>query len=152
MIQEHDCRNCEGVDPATCLFNPSRSHENALRTVAELRRQVHGLVAHLDTTARPAPDHVNPPDHRMPGPVWHPAPGWTARVIDNDGMPDIIHLTTPDALYPNDMSAVRVAAVRRIAMAWLAACDVADERMQGVVVLGGRDKHEPAGCGGACDG
>ncbi|TMR10106.1 hypothetical protein ETD86_41000 [Nonomuraea turkmeniaca] len=122
-----------------------------LDLVAELRRQVTGLVAHIDTTGKPVPDHVNPARHRLPGPVWHPVPGWTVRVIhDGESLLDSVYLTTPHMYAGTDFDAYRVAAVRRIAMAMLAACDAADARMAGVVVLGGRDLPEYGNCQDAC--
>ncbi|GIH95340.1 hypothetical protein ACFFMN_23550 [Planobispora siamensis] len=124
--------------------------ERPLEMLAELRRHVSGLLACIDTSGRPVPDHVNPADHRLPGPVWHPAPGWTVRVIDNDPMPDVVHVSTPDAMHPSDFAAARISAARRIAMALLAACDHADARLAGVTFIGGPDATEHGDCGRAC--
>ncbi|MEV0149081.1 MULTISPECIES: hypothetical protein [unclassified Nonomuraea] len=121
-----------------------------LELVAELRRQVSGLVAHIDTTGRPAPDHINDRTHRLPGSVWHPAPGWTVRTVNDESDLDTVFLTTPHMFDVSDFDAYRVASMRRVAMAMLAACDVAEQRVAGVVVLGGRDQPEHGECGGAC--
>ncbi|MEV8636860.1 hypothetical protein AB0395_34980 [Streptosporangium sp. NPDC051023] len=123
-----------------------------LQMMAELRRHVSGLLAHIDTTGRPTPDHVNPDDHRLPGPVWHPASNWTIRVIDSGSTPDVVYVTTPGAFHPSDFDATRIAATRRIAMAMamLAACDYADHRLAGVTFIGGRDAPEHGNCGQAC--
>ncbi|MEU4229417.1 hypothetical protein AB0F17_34415 [Nonomuraea sp. NPDC026600] len=126
---------------------PGGGPASPLELVAELRRQVSGLVAHIDTASKPSPDHAA--GHRLPGPVWHPVPGWTVRLIHDEGMPDSVYVTTPHMYGSSDFDAYRAAAVRRIAMAMLAACDAADARMAGVAVLG-RDLPEHGDCREVC--
>lgn len=115
-----------------------------LHVAAELRRQVASIVAQLDT--RPWPDHINPRDHRLPGPVWHPDPAWTVRCVDRPDDDDpAVFITTPDAMFPTDFRALPIAAARRFAAAVLAACDHAERRRDGVV-MGGWDMYEADDC------
>lgn len=119
-----------------------------LELAAELRRQLVELVGHIDATGRPAPDHINAPDHRLPGQVWHPDAGWTIRTV-HDEFPDTVYLTTPHNLDPSEIIAYQVSTMRRIAMAMLAACDATEQRQAGVLVFR-RNELEHGECGGAC--
>lgn len=110
--------------------------------VAVLRDQLAGLISQIDSSAKPRPNKLNPPDHRLGGPEWHPDKGWVIRCIDNEpGLPTSIYVTSPDAFHETDFFAVSTSGGRILAMAILAACDWADGLASGVTQLDARRKE-----------
>jgi hypothetical protein len=115
---------------------------NSTQAVGALRDQLAGLVSQIDSSAKPRPDKVNPADHRLPGPEWHPEKDWTVRCVDDDEPGPVCIYITPPALYDDgDLESLRTADARKFAMAILAACDWADGLASGVAQL---DKRRPA--------
>jgi hypothetical protein len=118
--------------------------------VGAIRDQLAGLLSQIDSSAKPRPDKLNPPDHRLPGPEWHPEKrlvrdqraAWIIRCIDNDPTPPTcIFITSPESVCDTDFSALPTEDARKLAMAILAACDWADGLAAGATQL---DKRRPA--------
>jgi hypothetical protein len=106
------------------------------RHVHALRDQLAGLISQIDSSAKPRPDKVNPADHRLPGPEWHPEKDWVVRCVDNDhDLPTSIYITPPALYDDGDLEALRTDDARKFAMAILAACDWADGLSAGVTPL-----------------
>ena len=110
--------------------------------IGALRDQLAGLISQIDSSAKPRPDKLNPPDHRLPGPEWHPEKDWVVRCVDNEpGLPTSIYITPPALYGDGDLEALRTSDARKFAMAILAACDWADGLASGVTQL---DKRRQA--------
>ena len=104
--------------------------------IGALRDQLAGLISQIDSSAKPRPDKLNPTDHRLPGPEWHPDKDWVIRCIDNEpSLPTSIYITPPALYDDGDLEALRTDDARKFAMAILAACDWADGLTAGVTQL-----------------
>lgn len=101
------------------------AHPSLVARLAEIRREVAGLLGDIDTRVRPKPDRIDP-GPRLPGPVWEPAIGWTIRVIDPDETPASVFVCHPH-MWDDDIVPADPIDARRIGMAWLAAADWADK-------------------------
>lgn len=119
-------------------------------TLAELRQELHRLVAVADSAERPKPTRINGPDHSMPGHEWdlreqqHPYSSrdyvWVIRAIDEQDTADgMVHVSSPESMFPGqDFVPMYSSDARRLAMALLAAADRADSVSQGVTSLSAR--------------
>jgi hypothetical protein len=117
------------------------SSDSTAQAIETIRNQLAGMLSQIDSSAQPRPDEVNPPDHKLPGPVWHPDKDWVVRCVDDDdpgpGLP-CIYITPPHLYHDGDIEAIDTHHARKLAMAILAACDWADGLAQGVTQLDGR--------------
>ena len=110
-------------------------------TLDQLRSELRNLVALADTSERPKPTAINPPEHPMPGHEWTVGDGraeWTVRAVDDPDLADCVYVNTPDAMFPSDFQAMTILGARQLAMALRAACDRADHLRPGVPRLADR--------------
>ncbi|MET8585700.1 hypothetical protein ABZX39_33255 [Streptomyces collinus] len=120
-------------------------------SLADIRKELHRLVAIADSAERPKPDVVNPPDHGMAGHEWRieqeapfatRPPMWVVRSVDDSETRDCVYVAQPDPYVKADWErqldfvAMHPTDARRLAMALLAAADRADSVSQGVTSLG----------------
>lgn len=119
----------------------------ALDLVADLRQEVAGLVAKIDTIGPPPPpDEYRSHDDYNPGPAWIPVTipsgrQWIVRIIAESEAIGTVFVATPDAPCRDrdpDLLALDPTQARRLAMALLAAADRADTDMAGVIRLNSR--------------
>lgn len=116
-----------------------------------IRRELHRLVALADSSERPKPDVINPPEHGMAGHEWRViqdapfatrAPLWVVRAVDDSDTSDCVYVAQPDPYVAYDWEReldfvpMRPTDARRLAMTLLAAADRADSVAQGVSSLG----------------
>lgn len=111
-------------------------------SLAEVRQELHRLVALADSAERPAPTRINPSDHPMPGHEWsvtahmpkalidhyyrRERDGWLIRATDSAEDGEFIYVSTPDAMDAEDFMPIPTPSARKLATALLAACDRAD--------------------------
>ncbi|MBE4761785.1 hypothetical protein [Streptomyces caniscabiei] len=120
-------------------------------SLADLRRELHRLVAIADSAERPKPDIINPPDHAMAGREWRITmdapfasrpPLWLVRTVDDPETRDSVYVAQPDPYVAYDWEReldfvpMSPTDARRLAMALLAAADRAESMAQGVTSLG----------------
>jgi hypothetical protein len=116
-------------------------------TLGEIRHALTRLTAQADSSERPKPNRINPPDHNWPGHEWHIAqqvyadhvrrPLWVIRTADDPETCDGVHIAQPDPHvydWERDLEFIGMAAAdaRRLAMALLAAADRAEHLSAGV--------------------
>lgn len=120
-------------------------------TLADIRQELHRLVAIANSAERPKPDTINPPEHGMAGPEWRVMqeapfasrpPVWVVRSVDDPETCDSVYVAQPDPYVTYDWERqldfvpMHPSEARRLAMALLAAADRADSVSQGVTSLG----------------
>lgn len=109
--------------------------------LAELRQEAADILSRISTGFLPNPDRINGVDSQLPGPVWLPGrcprcvrtPGrergeccdWSIHAVD--GETDVVFMHHPGDL-DRDVTPVRLAAARELAMCILAACHWADRQ------------------------
>lgn len=129
-------------------------------SLAQLRSELHRLVAIADSAERPKPDIINPPDHGMAGHEWRVAqhapfatspPLWLVRAVDDSETSDCIYVAQPDPYVKYDWERqldfvpMRPTEARHLAMALLAAADRADSVNHGVANLNARRTAKAGG-------
>jgi hypothetical protein len=116
-------------------------------TLDQIRRELGRLVAVADSSERPKPDVINPPDHSMAGHEWRITteapfasrpPLWLVRTVDDPETRDSVYVAQPDPYVAYDWEReldfvpMSPTDARRLAMALLAAADRADHLTAGV--------------------
>jgi hypothetical protein len=122
-------------------------------TLAEVRAELHRLVALADTCERPKPDVINPPGHAMPGHEWRVTqdalpgtrpPAWIVRTVDDAETCDAVYVAQPDPhdryewMDRLDFACLSPTDARRLAVAILAAADRAEHLAADVPLLDDR--------------
>jgi hypothetical protein len=101
-------------------------------TIRDLREQVAGILSHLDTAYLPSPARIRGKHEGLPGPEWtvestrrrRDFTQWRVHAVDGES--DAVFFHSPDAMFDQDVEALKIVEARGIAMALLAACEWAE--------------------------